>query len=102
MLRQVGISKDIAAGRLRAFEVLGGKVAVANVEGRFYAFEDTCPHRGCSLAKGTLAGTTATCGCHGSQFDVTSGAVLRGPATRPVRSWTVQVTGEDLLVDPGT
>jgi nitrite reductase/ring-hydroxylating ferredoxin subunit len=102
MLRHVGTSKDIAAGRLRAFEVLGARVAVANVEGRFYAFEDTCPHTGCSLARGTLTGTTVTCGCHGSQFDVTSGAVLRGPARRPVRSWTLRVTGEDLLVDAGT
>ena len=99
MLRHVGNSKDIAAGRLRAFEVLGVKVAVANTDGHFYAFGDTCTHTGCSLAMGTLAGTTVTCGCHGSQFDVTSGAVLRGPARRPVRSWAVQVAGEDLLVD---
>ena len=99
MLRRVGITKDIAIGRLGAFEVQGVKVPVANVEGRFYAFEGTCPHSGCSLAMGTLAGTTVTCGCHGSRFDVTSGVLLRGPARRPVRSWTVQVTGEDLLVD---
>src|SRR5262249_35609186 len=62
------------------------------------AFDDTCTHRGCSLASGKLDGTTVTCPCHGSQFDVTSGAVVRGPATRPVRSRLVEVKGNDLLV----
>jgi nitrite reductase/ring-hydroxylating ferredoxin subunit len=49
-----------------------------------------------------LDGTTVTCGCHRSQFDVTSGAVLRGPARRPVRSRVVRVEGDDLLVDNGS
>ena len=46
-----------------------------------------------------LDGTTVTCACHGSQLDVTSGAVIRGPAARPVRSRVVQVEGEDLLAE---
>lgn len=102
MLQRIGRSKDVSTGSLRAFDVLGLKVAVANADGHLYAFEDTCTHTGCSLARGTLTGTTVTCGCHGSQFDVTSGAVVRGPASRPVRSWPVQVAGDDLLIDAGT
>jgi 3-phenylpropionate/trans-cinnamate dioxygenase ferredoxin component len=101
VLEHIGNSNDIAAGHLRSFQVHGLKVAVANAAGQLYAFDDTCTHTGCSLAMGTLTGTTVTCGCHGSQFDVTSGAVLRGPARRPVRSRTVQVAGEDILVDVG-
>ena len=101
MLQRIGHSKDVATGRLRAYDVLGLKVAVASADGHFYAFEDTCTHTGCSLARGTLAGTTVTCGCHGSQFDVTSGAVVRGPARLPLRSWAVQVAGDDLLIDAG-
>ena len=69
----------------------------ANADGHLYAFDDTFSHLGCSLGKGTLEGTTVTCPCHGSKLDVTSGAVIRGPATRPVRSRMVQVEGEDLL-----
>ena len=57
------------------------------------------PIRGCSLATGDLDGATVTCPCHGSQFDVTSGAVLRGPAETRVRSRRVEVQGEDLLVE---
>jgi 3-phenylpropionate/trans-cinnamate dioxygenase ferredoxin subunit len=84
---------------MQVFDVAGTIVNVANVGGQLHAFDDTCTHAGCSLAKGKLEGTTVTCACHGSQFDVTSGAVLRGPAQQPVRSRLVQVQGEDLLVD---
>jgi 3-phenylpropionate/trans-cinnamate dioxygenase ferredoxin subunit len=99
MLVRVGAIKDVAIGQLRAVDVAGTKVALANADGHVYAFDDTCPHRGCSLAGGELDGTTVTCPCHGSEFDVTSGAVLRGPAVQPVRSRAVQAEGEDLLVE---
>jgi nitrite reductase/ring-hydroxylating ferredoxin subunit len=99
MLVRVGSSKDVAAGQMHVFDLAGTKVNVASAGGHLYAFDDTCTHAGCSLAKGKLDGTTVTCACHGSQFDVTSGAVLRGPARQPVRSRLVKVEGEDLLAE---
>ena len=99
MLERVGDSKDVAAATMKVFDVAGTKVTVANAGGHLYAFDDICTHAGCSLATGKLEGTTVTCPCHGSQFDVTSGAVLRGPARRPVRSRSAQIDGEDLLVE---
>lgn len=99
MLVRIDNAKDIAAGEMRVFDVEGTKVNVARVGGQLHAFDDTCTHKACSLAKGKLDGTTVTCPCHGSQFDVTSGAVLRGPAQRPVRSRLVQVEGDDLFVE---
>jgi 3-phenylpropionate/trans-cinnamate dioxygenase ferredoxin component len=99
MLERVGSSNDVVPGTMSAFDVAGTKVTVVSVGGHLHAFDDTCTHRACSLAKGKLDGTTVTCPCHGSQFDVTSGALLRGPAQRPVRSRLVEVEGEDLLVE---
>ena len=99
MLVRVGAVEDVARGQMRVFEVDGTKVNVVNADGHLYAIDDTCTHAGCSLAGGELDGTTVTCACHGSQFDVTSGVVLRGPAHRPVRSRAVQVQGEDLLAE---
>ena len=99
MLKNVGRANSIAVGQMRVFDVDGTKVNVANADGHLYAFDDACTHTHCSLAKGTLVGTTVTCACHGSQFDVRSGAVLRGPAQRAERSRLVQVEGENLLVE---
>jgi 3-phenylpropionate/trans-cinnamate dioxygenase ferredoxin subunit len=101
MFVRVGSASDVSEGQMRVFDVAGSRVNVAHTGGGLYAFDDTCTHMGCSLARGQLAGTTVTCACHGSQFDVTSGAVVRGPATRPVRSYSVRVQGDDLLADDG-
>ena len=99
MMIRIANAKDVAMGRMHVFDVEGAKVNVVNVSGRLYAFDDVCTHSGCSLSRGTLHGTTVTCPCHGSKFDVTTGAVLRGPATRPVRSRLVQVDHEELLTE---
>ena len=77
-------------GTMMALEVGGERVAIANVDGTVYAFGDACPHRQCSLAEGTLAGTVVTCPCHGSQFDVTTGERLRGPAVRAIPVFAVR------------
>lgn len=99
MLVRIGSANDVADAQMRVFDVAGTKVNVTRSEGRLYAFDDTCTHMGCSLAKGQLEGTTVTCACHGSQFDVTTGAVMRGPAQRPVRSRIVQIEGAELLAE---
>jgi nitrite reductase/ring-hydroxylating ferredoxin subunit len=71
---RVGGAKDVKEGHMRVFDVAGTDVNVANANGHLYAFDDSCTHMGCSLADGRLTGTVVTCACHGSQFDVTSGA----------------------------
>jgi nitrite reductase/ring-hydroxylating ferredoxin subunit len=89
---------DLKDGDMQAFDVRGTKIAVANIAGMFYAFGDTCTHRGCSLAEGDLEETTVTCPCHGSEFDVRSGAVLKGPAREPVGTYEVREEGENLEI----
>ena len=96
----LGKTADIKPGELAAFEVEGVPMAVANVDGRFFAFDDTCTHEQCSLAaEGTLEGTVVTCGCHGAQFDVTNGAVLAPPAFEPVKTYSVHIEQGDLVVE---
>jgi 3-phenylpropionate/trans-cinnamate dioxygenase ferredoxin component len=90
---------DIPEGELRAYQVGGEDVTIANVAGTFYAINDVCTHAMCSLAEGDLDDTTVTCACHGSEFDVTTGDVLGGPATEPVDSYQVSVEGDDIQVE---
>jgi nitrite reductase/ring-hydroxylating ferredoxin subunit len=95
----VADAAEVGDGELAAFEVGGERIAVANVSGTLHAFDTTCTHRQCSIALGELEGTVVTCPCHGSQFDVTNGAVLRGPALEPVRSYAARVENGALLVE---
>src|SRR5262245_40117397 len=54
MFVRVGKAKDVVNNEMRVFDVAGTKVAVASALGHLYAFDDTCTHRGCSLAEGKL------------------------------------------------
>ena len=123
MLRTVARATDVEPGHVRAFEIREGgaeavgrsripllkaagigrskdvRITLANVAGAFFAIDDTCTHRGCSLGDGKLDGSTLQCACHGSRFDVTTGEVVRGPAEDPVRSYPVHVANGEVQVD---
>jgi nitrite reductase/ring-hydroxylating ferredoxin subunit len=73
---------------------LVGDVAVFNVGGSFCATQNACTHRQGPLSEGKLDGSTVTCPKHGAQFDVCTGAVLRGPAKDPLTTYRVVVDGE--------
>jgi 3-phenylpropionate/trans-cinnamate dioxygenase ferredoxin subunit len=94
----VGKAGDIPEGDMASFQVGGEDVAVANVGGSYHAFGDVCTHAQCLLSEGDLEDTIVTCPCHGSQFDVTSGAVRNGPATEPVLAYRVSVDADDLRI----
>ena len=68
------------------------RISIARVQGRLYAFDDlcTCTREACPLSAGLLTGTTIMCQCHGSLFDITSGAVVSGPATDALKMYEVQ------------
>ncbi len=89
---------DVPEGEMRSYQVGGEDVAVANVDGELHAFGDVCTHAHCLLSEGDLDGTAVTCPCHGSEFDVTSGEVLTGPATEPVDTYAVEIEGDEIKV----
>ena len=76
------------------------RIAVARVDDRLYAFDDicTCADEGCPLSAGLLTGTTIQCQCHGSRFDIASGAVVRGPATQALTTYEVHQVDGDIQV----
>jgi len=78
---------EVPAGTIRELQVEGRAVAVANVDGKIYAINNTCLHRGGPLGEGSLEGKVVTCPWHGWQFDVTNGKRSR---TRR-RGWIVTI-----------
>jgi nitrite reductase/ring-hydroxylating ferredoxin subunit len=96
----VGRADEIVEGEAKAFPAGGSEIAVARVGGTLYAFSDICTHRGCNLSMGgEIDGTEITCECHGSVFDIATGAVVEGPAEKPVATFPVRDEGGDLQVE---
>jgi 3-phenylpropionate/trans-cinnamate dioxygenase ferredoxin component len=95
----VGTPDEVPEGEAKAFSVGGEEIAVARSGGTLYAFNDICTHRGCNLSMGgEIDGTTITCECHGSEFDMSNGAVLEGPATEPIATYEVREEDGQLQV----
>ncbi len=89
---------DVKEGKGKTVKASGKQIAVFNAAGKFYAVDNTCLHRGGPLGEGALSGNTVTCGWHGWQYDVTTGACKTNPGAK-VQSYKVKVDGDKLMVE---
>lgn len=91
----VGGIDDLRPGTCLIVELPDGhELAVFNVNGEYYATENSCPHKGAPLSEGTICGHVVECGWHGWQFDVRSGECLT--VREKIKTYCVRV--EDGLV----
>ncbi len=96
-----------AAGALAAtsdIPVGGGKifdtqltVVTQPTAGEFKAFSAVCTHMGCTVSQ--IADGRIDCPCHGSEYSITDGAVLAGPAPRPLPAKTIKITGDSIFLE---
>ncbi|MBI2839287.1 MAG: Rieske 2Fe-2S domain-containing protein [Acidobacteria bacterium] len=94
--RALGVS-DLQPGHAVTVAVDGIEVAVFNVDGRFYALQNACPHRGGPLGDGDLEGSIVTCPWHGWEWDVTSGSGAEDASVK-TKAYQVKVEGDEVLV----
>ena len=90
---------ELQGGAMRAVEVDGILVLVSRSEGgEVCAIANTCTHRGGPLNEGERDRDIVTCPWHGSQFDLCSGEVLRGPAREPQHRFETRVREEKIEI----
>jgi len=97
---RVASTKDIPEGKMKKVMVGTQHVLVVNLKGNYHAIGNVCTHMGGPLDQGFLNGQEVQCPWHGSHFDVTTGEVKRGPATRPEPVYEVKVEKDSVLVRP--
>ncbi len=95
----IGSCSDFPDGQGVAVVAGGKRLAVFRFGARFFAIDDVCPHNRFPLADGRVQGLTVTCRTHGARFALETGAVVRGPARKPVRTYPVYVRGETVEVE---
>jgi Rieske Fe-S protein len=75
----------------------GPKVVVTQpTAGEFKAFSAVCTHMGCIV--NSVSNGTIDCPCHGSQYNITTGAVVAGPAPRPLPAQPITVSGGSVFL----
>ena len=90
-------TSDIPAGEGKVFNAKGKAIAIFNVDGKFYAIDNTCKHQGGPLGDGFLDENIVTCPWHGWQYDVTTGKSISTPVH--VTSYKLKVENSKILVD---
>ncbi|MEM2785620.1 MAG: non-heme iron oxygenase ferredoxin subunit [Candidatus Nitrosotenuis sp.] len=96
----VGKISEITPGKMQKVSVDGRDIVVANVNGRYYACDDTCTHAGASLAEGTLEGDIIICGWHGAKFNCKNGKLEKFPAKiKDLKSYRTVVEADNVFVE---
>jgi nitrite reductase/ring-hydroxylating ferredoxin subunit len=94
--QKVANKKDIKEGGLLGVELEGNKIALAMIDGKVFAIDAVCSHKGAPLEEGKLEGFNLTCPWHYAVFDVRNGKV----SDRTV--WAKNQTSYPVKVDEGT
>ncbi len=100
MGRLVKVAKvgDIAINAGKVIEFGEEAIALFNVNGEFYAINNTCLHRGGPLGEGELNGKIVTCPWHGWEYDVTTGENVYDPKLK-VKTYKVLIQGSDIFIE---
>jgi len=94
---KVAIKDDIKPGTGKKVDLNGTPLALFNVDGTFYAIDNTCLHRKGPLGDGEVEKNIVTCPWHGWKYDILTGNCQTNPGLK-VKSFKVKVEGEDILV----
>ena len=96
----VGKTSDIPSGKMIMVSTDGKDILVTNVDGNYYAMDDTCTHAGASLSEGSLDGSTVTCPWHGSTWDCKTGKMIAfGVQLKGLSSYKVMVESDNVFVE---
>ena len=79
-----------------AVTIAGQVIVTQPSEGEFVAFSAVCTHEHCLISR--VEADTVVCTCHGSTFSSADGAVVKGPAQRPLDPRTVTSDGVNLTI----
>ena len=96
----VGKTTEVMPGQMKKVLVDENEVVVINIDGNYFAINDTCSHAGGSLSEGKLDGSTITCDWHGAQFECKNGKLVKFPVQiNDLKSYKVVIESDDMFVE---
>ena len=96
---KVARADEVPVGGGRLVKVAGKETALFEVQGKYYAIDNTCTHVGGPLSEGEVEDTVVECPWHGSRFSLETGKVLYGPARTDVAHYPFRREGDDIEIE---
>jgi nitrite reductase/ring-hydroxylating ferredoxin subunit len=90
MLHMICSSDKIKDNTVQRFTVDDTDIVVGRSNGKLFAFNNSCPHRGASLSKGVLRGDNIVCYMHGYEFNVFTGKLEKMKSWKREDTWLEQ------------
>ena len=94
---KVAGAEQLKPGTAMKVDVNGQELALYNVDGKYFATSNICPHQGGPLAEGMMEGCSVVCPWHAWVFDVSTGQSPVNPRAK-IPCYPVKVEGKDVLV----
>tara|TARA_Y100000782_G_scaffold103793_1_gene122263 strand:- start:1339 stop:1647 length:309 start_codon:yes stop_codon:yes gene_type:complete len=96
----VAKTNEIKPNQIKQVSIDGKDIVVINIDGNYFAINDTCTHAGGSLSEGKVEGSIITCDWHGAQFDCKSGKLVKFPAKiNDLESYNVVIESDTIFVE---
>nr|AIE93867.1 Rieske (2Fe-2S) domain-containing protein (hcaC, bphF) [uncultured marine thaumarchaeote AD1000_41_B03]AIF03008.1 Rieske (2Fe-2S) domain-containing protein (hcaC, bphF) [uncultured marine thaumarchaeote KM3_160_B06]AIF07078.1 Rieske (2Fe-2S) domain-containing protein (hcaC, bphF) [uncultured marine thaumarchaeote KM3_199_D03]AIF07112.1 Rieske (2Fe-2S) domain-containing protein (hcaC, bphF) [uncultured marine thaumarchaeote KM3_199_E03] len=96
----VAKTNEIKPNQIKQVSIDGKDIVVMNIDGNYFAINDTCTHAGGSLSEGKVEGSIITCDWHGAQFDCKSGKLIKFPAKiNDLESYNVVIESDTIFVE---
>ena len=96
----VGRTTDIISGQMKKISSDENEIVIININGDYFAIDDTCTHAGGSISEGKLDDSTIICDWHGAQFDCKNGKLLKFPAKiNDLKSYKIIIESDKIFVE---
>jgi len=109
---EIATTRELERGEMKVFNIEGKTILLARAGDEYYAVDNKCPHLGGDLSQGVLEGVVVTCPVHHSQFDLSSGQVIRWTdwsglklslskifkSPRNLKTYPVKLDGDKIMV----
>jgi len=98
-LIEAAMQNELEVNQMKLIVLKNKRIVLGKTENGYVAFDDSCTHRGGSLAGGAMICGTVQCTWHGSQFNVTTGEVKAGPAKEGIKTYPVKTSDGKVLIE---
>ena len=96
-MKKIAEINQIPPGRSKLVMVNDKPVALFNINGKIFAWDNRCPHRGASLSDGNISDSVIQCKYHLWQFDVEKACSIVNPSIK-INVYEIEIKNGDIFI----